>query len=174
MKIDTVTTASRSDVWHRISKMILFAAIAGIMLITTTSLTGEDYSSEPDNKLSAPGAPTISGIPSTPPLTKRLRETSEIKSTRLADAPATNLRLRRWHFTWNGPNRGTLTLEFGNYGDKSIHLNKIGLRGRWTLIGQFISAGHTLTYRIVVDHEPIRIDMDTSDGPLRFDLIPDR
>ncbi|MEO0476513.1 MAG: hypothetical protein AAF085_11175, partial [Planctomycetota bacterium] len=90
-------------------------------------------------------------------------------------AAADALRIRRWWIDWDNRGRGTLVIQMANHGSHSIHINKASIQqGRWTYVAQYVPAGSTLTHRIAVSQEPIYVDLETSVGTLRFDLVPDR
>lgn len=85
------------------------------------------------------------------------------------------LRIRRWWIDWDNRGRGTLVIQMANHGSHSIHINKASIQqGRWTYVAQSVPTGSTLTHRIAVSQEPIYVDLETSVGTLRFDLVPDR
>ncbi|MEM9347923.1 MAG: hypothetical protein AAGB26_15045 [Planctomycetota bacterium] len=90
-------------------------------------------------------------------------------------AAADALRIRRWWIDWDNRGRGTLVIQMANHGLHSIHINRASIQqGRWTYVAQYVPAGSTLTHRIAVNQEPIYVDLETSVGTLRFDLVPDR
>lgn len=97
------------------------------------------------------------------------------EAVRLAEQAARDtLRLSRSWVEWDQRGNGTLVIQLANHGSRPIHINQASVRqGWWAGVGYHVPAGSTLTHRIAVKQEPIYIDLDTSLGVLRFDLVPE-
>ena len=86
---------------------------------------------------------------------------------------SSQLLLRRWSY-----HSDMLMIKLANHGDHAIHINAISiLTGRgiieWFLIERNVEPGSIITHWHAVREEPACFDLRTSDGELRFDLIPD-
>jgi len=134
-----------------------------------------------------PNIRAISSPPSDPPPGfTDVQPTPEPRQTHLANAPAAHtnapisqqqtpaLRLRRWELRWDQRGNGILMIQLANHGNQSIHINKASIQpGRWGYVAQYVRPSSTLEHYIAVDREPVYVDLETSQGVLRFDLIPD-
>lgn len=107
-------------------------------------------------------------------LLRRLLERERQAREQAAAPQPITLFLRRWQIQWHNNGRGTLTLHFANHGNRPVHLNTISTSpGRWQVIGHNVQPNRTLVHKVNIRDEPAYIDLETSLGQLRYDLIPD-
>ena len=109
---------------------------------------------------------------------QHIRERLATSSRALLGEPeqSPSLRLRRWTVRSDAKGQEWLTINLGNYGHAPVAVRALSVTDgtTWSPIGCDLNPAAVLTWSIPVRQEPAFFLLDTSEGRVRFDLMPER
>jgi hypothetical protein len=87
-----------------------------------------------------------------------------------------SLRLRRWSIRTDDHGRKVLKVSIGNYGSRPVNIKGMCATSDGIFYGVYrdIDAGKVLDWAIAVKDEPAFVTVDTSEGQVRMELLPEK